>query len=112
MIRLYTEFLAARGRPTDAVAFLDGLEATESLPVQLMLARHAARAGEVNCAVDALNRVAARLPPALTLAEMNHEAFEKIRQVDAFEKLTHRLEIDAVSLSAPDDFQGRLPETE
>lgn len=112
MIRLYADFLDTRGHTADAVDFLDKLGATESIPVQLMLARNAARTGNAGLAVNALNRVAARLPPALTLAEMNHDAFEKIRRLDAFEELTRRLELDAVSLSAPDDFQGRLPDAE
>lgn len=100
MIRIYADYLTGLNRTAASVLFLERMQTTDALPVYLLLAKTAAKTGDETRAVRALEKVAQRLPPRLTLVEMNDEAFKKISRTAAFEELTRRLELAVVSLSA------------
>ena len=99
LITNYVSYLTGSGRIRDALDFLDRIEGADSLAVQLLLAKTAARDNDAERAVRALLEAARFITPRQMMTEMHNPVFDKIAQSAPFETLINQLEMATVLLS-------------
>lgn len=99
-LQAYTDLLVEENRTDEAIAFLESLTPSDSLPVYLLLARTSAKINDAHKAVAALKNSARFLSPTELMEEIHRDVFQGIQQERVFENLAYQLELASVSLSS------------
>jgi len=100
-IEIYAEYLLSLGQRERAAVFLREAcqqEATDALPLYLLLAKVEARATNDVQAVAALKNITRYISPNLALTHLHMEEFDTIRDTETFQDLLHQLELAEVTL--------------
>jgi tetratricopeptide (TPR) repeat protein len=110
LAKQYAESLRSQNRTAEAVQFLEQIQSENSPQINLMLAQISAETGDVAKAILLLKRLSTHLSPSEVLSEMKDESFDKIRHLDAFEKLVRDFELSSVFLPTEKVFSDKTAE--